>query len=73
MPQARTCALCRCVVGRHPVVCVECHQRAVHTLGEEIRKLQGKVLTEKSANAILSLFAENSHEVQYAKRQPHLG
>jgi hypothetical protein len=45
----------------------------VHTLGEEIRKLQGKVLTEKSANAILSLFAENSHEVQYAKRQQHRG
>lgn len=68
MPKSTCCALCRCVVSSTPVVCVKCHQQAMDALGVMIRNLQGEVLTEMSANAILSLFAESAHELHHANQ-----
>lgn len=59
--RARTCALCHRVIRpTSVVVCGGCHQRAVDAFSKELSKLQGQLLTAKSSNALLSLFAEAS-------------
>ncbi|TSA39546.1 hypothetical protein D4R30_00895 [archaeon] len=70
MPQqAHKCALCKRRLDSTPVVCVTCHDRAVEAFGKMIRELHGQVMTERSANAIMSLFAKCAHEAQHAKEQ----
>ena len=56
--KALRCELCNRAVNRSAVVCGKCHQNAITLLANKIRALYGQVLTEKTANAVMTIFAE---------------
>lgn len=71
MPKAPVkCAKCKRATDG-PVVCAECHDRAVRVLGDEIRKLHGQVITEQAADSIVALFTQASSRRRAHPRVSH--